>query len=314
MNSRHLLLLTLLPPIAAHMSLTSPPALRSKLNPHTTPANIDYSLTSPLRADGADYPCKGSLGLLGTADGAAVATWTAGAAYRFVVAGGATHGGGSCQAALSVDGGRSFRVLASFEGACPVAGAAESGFVVRVPRDVPATEGAVFAWTWFNRVGNREMYMNCAVVDVVGADLGDGERVGFAERPGLLRANIGGPCRTVEGVDIQFPEPGPDVVSSGAVSLPAGDCGGGGGGDAGSGANYNSGTSQGSPSVSTTPYTTPPHPLPCTETTTSSIDLGKGYTPGNDWPEWFQSAAPTVSAAIVLNTWLWAAFLAFCLV
>ncbi|KAG7289247.1 hypothetical protein NEMBOFW57_005612 [Staphylotrichum longicolle] len=114
----------------------APPPL--PLNPHTPPASTDYALTSPLRPDGSDYPCKGALALLGTPAAAPVATWTAGAAYNFTVSGGAAHGGGSCQAALSVDGGRTFRVVHSYEGGCPAPAGGESSFGFGVPGDVGA--------------------------------------------------------------------------------------------------------------------------------------------------------------------------------
>lgn len=71
------------------------------------------------------------------------------------IAGGAPHNGGSCQASLSEDGGKTFRVIKSYEGNCPVAG---TEYTFNVPMD--AKDGtALFAWTWFNKVGNREMYV-----------------------------------------------------------------------------------------------------------------------------------------------------------
>ncbi|SPQ21449.1 929d6a52-ad34-4064-82d9-33fe97cffd52 [Thermothielavioides terrestris] len=191
----------------AHMEMTSPPPLKSKSNPHTSPSNVDYSMTSPLHADGSDFPCKGYLSLLGSPDGQAVATWTAGGTYNFTVAGGAPHGGGSCQAALSVDAGRTFRVLHSYEGGCPGL-SPQSSFGFVLPHDVPATKGAVFAWTWFNNLGNREMYMNCAVVDVAGGSGGGGsEKVAFGSRPVIFKANVGNGCRTVDSANVKFPDP-----------------------------------------------------------------------------------------------------------
>ncbi|KAL2166306.1 hypothetical protein VTG60DRAFT_2965 [Thermothelomyces hinnuleus] len=238
-----LTILALAGAVAAHMQMRYPPPLRSSYNPHAAAAgDVDYSMTSPLRADGSDFPCKGSLALLGTPLlGRAVATWSAGGEYNFTLAaGGAPHGGGSCQAALSVDGGRTFRVLHSYEGACPAAAAAaaaaaapggegENAFRFAVPADVPATRGAVFAWTWFNNLGNREMYMNCAVVDITAAAGGSGsgkeKKVAFTSRPGLFVANIGNGCRTIEGTDVKFPDPGPDVDSQGTPAPPTGNCG-----------------------------------------------------------------------------------------
>ncbi|KAL2268974.1 hypothetical protein VTJ83DRAFT_3820 [Remersonia thermophila] len=260
----------------AHMMLVYPQALRSKLNPHTTPDMIDYSLTSPLSNDGSDFPCKGSLSLLGTLNGASVARWTVGGEYNFTLAGGATHNGGSCQVAVSVDDGARFYVLHSYEGGCPIVSSAPgtgsgagtgvgSSFRFRLPRDTPPRKGAVFAWTWFNNLGNREMYMNCAVVDVVGGH-GGSEKVPFESRPALFMANIGNGCRTVEGKDVKFPDPGPDVDVNSRAGLmtPLGNCGGG-------GESSRRGTGSGTQDVGSSE--------------------NQGWTRGNYWPHGFMSAA-----------------------
>ncbi len=310
-------LLTLLTPTptAAHMQLTYPPPLKSKFNPHTSPANIDYSLTSPLKGDGSDFPCKGSLALLSSsssADGASVATWSGGNTYNFTVSGGAPHGGGSCQAALSVDGGKTFRVVHSYEGACPGDGP-ESSFAFVVPADVPGAKGAVFAWTWFNRLGNREMYMNCAVVDLVGGG-GGRAKVAFAQRPALFVANVGNGCRTVDSADVKFPNPGPDVDAKGGTTPPAGSsCGsvvaGNGGGETGG---SEGGDTSGETTTLAPVLSTPTQAASYSSSTgcrtaktckpTPTSDPGKGYTPGNDWPDWFQSAAPQTTRNGLLLT------------
>jgi len=183
--------------VSAHMMLSPPVPLRSKLNSFTNPAHIDYSMTSPLSSSGADFPCKGYHSLLNTPEGSPVVTWTAGSTQKFTLAGGgAGHGGGSCQASLSVDGVKTFRVLHSYIGGCPNPQGGEGGssFEFHLPRDVPSSEAAVFAWTWFNNLGNREMYMNCAVVKITGGgqhfhEAGVGGGIGLlahtATTPGL---------------------------------------------------------------------------------------------------------------------------------
>jgi hypothetical protein len=239
----------------AHMQMSYPPPLKSKSNPHTN--DIDYSMTSPLSTDGSNFPCKGYLSLLNTPQGESVASWSAGETYNFTIVGGANHNGGSCQAALSVDRGQTFRVVRSYEGGCP--GQGESSFEFSVPRDTPAIEKAVFAWTWFNNLGNREMYMNCAVVDIVGGDgggRGTNAKFAFASRPGLFKANIGNGCRTVDSADVKFPDPGPDVESQGGGTAPSGSCGAGassgsGGSDSGF-ESGNGGSESGGGSASTT--------------------------------------------------------------
>ncbi|KAJ2078342.1 hypothetical protein H4R24_004536 [Coemansia sp. RSA 988] len=37
-----------------------------------------------------------------------------------------------------------------------------------LPKDLPSSDKAIFAWTWVNASGNREFYMNCAVVSITG--------------------------------------------------------------------------------------------------------------------------------------------------
>ena len=72
--------------------------------------------------------------------------------------GSAIHEGGSCQLSISEDEGETFKVIKSFIGNCP----SSTGPVtldVDIPKDVKDGD-VVFAWTWNNRVGNREFYMN----------------------------------------------------------------------------------------------------------------------------------------------------------
>ena len=63
------------------------------------------------------------------------------------------HGGGSCQLAMSYDNGASWNVIYSIIGGCLVEGLTQD---VKIPADAPSGE-ALFAWNWFNLLGNREM-------------------------------------------------------------------------------------------------------------------------------------------------------------
>lgn len=190
----------------AHIQLDYPPPLRSKYNQLST--NIDWSMTEPLATSGSNYPCKGYLNDLGTQAGSSVATWPAGSSQKFSLVGTATHGGGSCQASLSVDGGTTFKVIHSYIGSCPL----DSSYSFKVPSDAP-TGAALFAWTWFNNIGNREMYMNCASV-TIGA--GSGTKItAFNSRPDIFLANVGevgDDCSTIMNKDVDFPNPGLDVT------------------------------------------------------------------------------------------------------
>lgn len=219
----------------AHMEMTYPAPFRGKGNPFTT--QVDSDMTSPLSADGSNFPCKGYQSDFGTAAGAPTAEWSPGQTYNMSISGGANHNGGSCQASLSFDKAKTFTVIHSYIGNCPLQG--QSSFEFVVPKDTPSGE-AIFAWTWFNKVGNREMYMNCAAVKIGGG--GGKKRRGtdgsFKSRPAMFVANTGNGCTTKESSDLEFPDPGPapDVTTdSQGTAPPVGNCAGGsGGGDDGS--------------------------------------------------------------------------------
>ncbi|KAM0322959.1 hypothetical protein ACHAQA_009058 [Verticillium albo-atrum] len=217
--------------VSAHMEMSWPPPLRSKNNPFAG-SDIDYSYTAPLSASGSDFPCKGTLNLLGTKAATPVASWQAGQTYNLTIQGGANHNGGSCQAALSFDGGKTFKVVQSYVGGCPPSGTSTYDFTL--PDDTPAADDAIFAWTWFNNVGNREMYMNCAVVSTAAGGKAKRQAASFNSRPDILVANVGNGCSTTEGSDVEFPSPGPNVASeSTKTAPPVGSCGGAGGNSGG---------------------------------------------------------------------------------
>jgi len=211
---------------SAHMEMKDPPPFRSKFNEFTT--DVDYSMTNPLSREGGDFPCKGYNNLVGTPQGQSVATWAPGSSQSMTITGGTPHGGGSCQASLSYDGGSTWTVIHSYLGNCPVQG--DSSYEFTLPNDTPAGE-ALFAWTWFNQIGNREMYMNCAVVTIGGGSAKRDELAvrgpddPFASRPAMFVANVGNGCSTVEGSDLEFPNPGPDVTNvSQKTAPPTGSC------------------------------------------------------------------------------------------
>jgi hypothetical protein len=235
--------------VSAHMEMIYPPPLRSKANP-LAKNNVDFDMTSPLDKSGGNYPCKGYLSDLGAAAGGPVATWKPGQTYNMTITGGAAHGGGSCQASLSFDNGKTFQVIHSYVGGCPTSGTSSYDFTV--PNDTPAAEIAIFAWTWFNNIGNREMYMNCAVVGITSAihvqstDTDEVESAwpqrratAFGNRPSIFLANINNGCSTTEGSDVNFPDPGPDTETgnSAKAAAPVGQCGQSGGNTGGGDSN-----------------------------------------------------------------------------
>ncbi|RDA93005.1 hypothetical protein CP533_5493 [Ophiocordyceps camponoti-saundersi (nom. inval.)] len=209
----------------AHMEMMYPPPLRSGYNPYTE--DQDWDMISPLQSDGQDYPCRGSLHLVGTPQGRVVAEWTAGQEYNVTITGNTPHSGGSCQVSLSTDHGNSWRVLRSYIGRCPVMGSSSYAFML--PSDAP-TGQVLVGWSWFNNVGNREMYMNCAVINIKpgqGSSSSYGGAAGepYAKRPAMFAANIGNGCGTEEGFDVEFPQMGPDPeFNSRGTHPPVGKC------------------------------------------------------------------------------------------
>ncbi|KAL8338224.1 hypothetical protein RB601_006509 [Gaeumannomyces tritici] len=196
-----------------------------------------------------------------------MANYTAGTPAEVSFTGTAVHGGGSCQFAIayhddSVDPAtlrdpKAWRVLASVIGGCPaeaVGNLDETGrdsdgrfegkvcahfaekecsktFKIPLPKELPNGR-ASFAWTWFNNIGNREMYMNVAPVIVSG---GSDRTAGFnylETLPPLFIANIAGDplstCATGKEGVLGFPNPGKtgmviqdaDAESSGTCEMP----------------------------------------------------------------------------------------------
>lgn len=128
--------------------------------------------------------------------------------------GSAPHNGGSCQLSLSYDNGASFKVIKSIIGNCPV----QTSWDFTVPTSVPTGEDVLFAWSWINKTGNREMYMNCARVNIENDDYAASE-TSFESLPAMFRANIfSDTCLVDENVDVVYPNPG-EQVEYGVASL-----------------------------------------------------------------------------------------------
>ncbi|RPA89620.1 hypothetical protein L873DRAFT_1839195 [Choiromyces venosus 120613-1] len=157
----------------AHMLLKNPPSLGFTGNKLATKPDSD--LNAPI----SKAQFRGA--------GKSVATWPAGSNQAFSLAGGATHGGGSCQVSLSYDNGETFKVIKSFIGNCPSGSERDYSF----------------------SLGNREMYMGCAAVTITNGGSGLG-----TSYPKVFVANIENGCQTAaEGV-LEFPNPGGVVERS----------------------------------------------------------------------------------------------------
>jgi hypothetical protein len=201
------------------------------VEPH--PFNLDTEplyQTWPLSAD-LPFPCQGR-----TQHAEQVTKVIAGTTQTVKFWGSAVHGGGSCQ--FSVAYGKTppsdpskWHTIYSIIGGCPAEAAGniqttgkdpqgrENGpecanetdkectkkFNIPIPKDMQ-NGPAIFAWTWFNKIGNREMYMVCAPIEVVG---GKDDSTFVDSLPAVFRANIPGECTTgASGSVINFPEPG----------------------------------------------------------------------------------------------------------
>jgi hypothetical protein len=202
-------------------------------------------INSPLSADGSNFPCQ-----LQFDDSTTPATSIAlGSVQPLDFTGSATHGGGSCQISITYDDPPTknsvFKVIQSIEGGCPTKNNAGNigddasspdpdTYSFTMPTNLP-TGKAVLAWTWFNKIGNREMYMNCAPIDITAgsskrseeednlvrdiSQLMERDQAAYNALPNMFTANIlnigSDSCKTTEGVDILFPNPGSSIAKPG---------------------------------------------------------------------------------------------------
>ncbi|UZP35220.1 hypothetical protein NXS19_003036 [Fusarium pseudograminearum] len=201
------------------------------VEPH--PFNLDTEplyQTWPLSAE-LPFPCQGR-----TQHAEQVTKVTAGKTQTVKFWGSAVHGGGSCQFSVAYgeeapDDPKKWHTIYSIIGGCPAEAEGnipttgkdphgrENGpecgndtgkectkqFDIPIPKDMK-NGPAIFAWTWFNKIGNREMYMVCSPIEVVG---GTDDSTFVDSLPPVFRANIPGECTTgASGSVINFPEPG----------------------------------------------------------------------------------------------------------
>jgi LysM repeat protein len=197
---------------SAHMQVIDPPVLRGKTNKLAT--NIDFNMVAPLEESGANFPCKGYLADLSTPAGGSSKTYTAGQQASFQTEGlEAAHNGGSCQVSLSFDQGKTWKVIKSYIGNCVRSAGGNvfdknQSYSFTIPAEAKAGD-AIWAWTWFNQTGNREMYMNCAHITIAGSGTST-----LNDFPDMFVANVGNGCATAAGNDVAFPNPGKDVERS----------------------------------------------------------------------------------------------------
>ena len=184
----------------AHMRLKSP-----------VPFNVASPDNAPIT--GASYPCK-SPGNSAAYSISAMNKIPVNEPVLLGFKGSAVHEGGTCQLSISLDKepdvNSVFKVIQSIEGSCPIA-EGQGGLTFNIPKDFPNVERATLAWTWFNKVGNREMYMDCAPIEVTG---GSDNKDYYNSLPDMMKANLGDGCTTKESGDPVLPNPGAFVIRS----------------------------------------------------------------------------------------------------
>jgi hypothetical protein len=115
---------------------------------------VDYNLASPLNTPGYSFPCKGY------SPGPPTAT-IIGRTVRIQLEGSVHHSGGHCQFGVSFDNTK-FVVLKTVMDNCVVSGLS---YELTLPYGFPSGNTILF-WTWINKIGNREYYMECADIHI----------------------------------------------------------------------------------------------------------------------------------------------------
>src|SRR2546423_894740 len=205
--------------VNAHMKMLTPtPYGKSTLN------------NSPLAGDGSDFPCKQRSGVY-NAEGASN-TMVIGELQTLSFVGSAVHGGGSCQVSLTTDQqptkNSQWMVIHSIQGNCPsnvtgnlpddAAGLGAADFQYTIPTGIAPGQYTI-AWSWVNKIGNREYYMNCGPATIIAP-----KKKRYAPEPKVSKrqssfpamfvanmASVDNGCKTVEGQDTLYLDPGSSV-------------------------------------------------------------------------------------------------------
>lgn len=249
--------------LTGYVSLSNAHMLMAQPKPFSSPALQN----GPIDSKGSNFPCQA--GSSGSYAGEAT-VMALGSKQPLTFTGSAVHGGGSCQVSITYDTAPNpnsvWKVIHSIEGGCPAkdtpgnlpenpTAADPYTYSFAIPDDIPAGN-ATLAWTWLNKIGNREFYMNCAPVSLTG---NGGNKENWEALPDMLVANIGNGCSTdgLEGKDYKYPNPGKSVenFATSPLAEPVGSCGAKSNSDSGGGSGDGSNGGSGS---SSSPSTTAP--------------------------------------------------------
>ncbi|KAF9110333.1 60S ribosomal protein L37A [Mortierella sp. AM989] len=186
----------------AHVGLLRPCARgspRAGCPPPSNGQNIDYDLNAPIGTIGSKNAplCKQ------TKPSATRTIVKAGQSISTTYSIGAAHGGGHCQWAISYDG-KKWVVLKTMLRNCLKVKGGKYSVSVPIPKDAPAGK-ATFMWLWNNAVGNRELYSNCADIEIQG-----GPKNGKISGVAPLIANYGADNLVID----EFGSPGKEDQSA----------------------------------------------------------------------------------------------------
>ena len=150
-------LFTLLGTCHSHMFMSKPPSRYNKYSDYyVSNYLVNYNLNSPLNVnpDYFTFPCKGF------PVGPPTSTFYNNQ-ISVTLEGTAIHGGGHCQFGVSYDN-QNFVVLKTVMYTCFLD---TLTYRFELPSTAPDGNMILF-WTWINRIGNREYYMECADIQV----------------------------------------------------------------------------------------------------------------------------------------------------
>lgn len=138
-----------------HMFMSNPPSRRNKYSSYyLLNGLVDYNIMAPLNEPPYIFPCKGYT------TGPATATFNSNS-ISVTLEGTVTHGGGHCQFGISYND-KDFLVLKTVLYTCLLDSLT---YTFELPLNTPSGKTTVF-WTWINKIGNREYYMECADVNI----------------------------------------------------------------------------------------------------------------------------------------------------
>ncbi|SMQ46600.1 unnamed protein product [Zymoseptoria tritici ST99CH_3D7] len=190
---------------------------------HPVPFGAGTLDNSPLKnakpgSAGSDYPCKQRAGVY---DIDTINDMAVGSSIELNFTGSASHGGGTCQIAVSLDqepkAESAWKVIQVYEGGCPTTGDGNTGsdnFTFQIPKGFPNGRFTL-SWTWYNKIGNREVYQNCAPIQITG---GSASKEVYESLPNLYLINLPtSECSTVETTDLEIPVPGQSILKDSSV-------------------------------------------------------------------------------------------------